>query len=744
MNLALGIDTGGTYTDAVLVDHDTGQVLVGAKALTTRRDLAVGIRAAIAAVFDSHPSTPTTPSRGSSTNDVAPTQFSMPGATPRRVQSHCEARRLGRSNPTHGRDCFAQPARNDGADFTGQDAPLSAGAAGEFRPADVTLVGLSTTLATNTLAEGQRGAAPLFLIGYDRGLMQQYGFEAGLPTADVVYIRGGHDGQGDAVAPLDEEALIAAILARRETAEAFAVSGYFAVRNPAHEQRARDLIEELTGRPVTCGHELTSKLNAVLRATTVALNAHLIAPLAELIGSVQQTLGDWGIAAPLMVVKGDGSLVRAEWAARRPVETILSGPAASVVGAWHLAGRRDGWVVDVGGTTTDIGALRDGWPVLNDEGATVAGWRTMVEAVDVHTAGLGGDSHVRLDPEGRLLIGPRRAVPLCLLASEHPTVLAELRQQVGDPPRHRDLAAQFITLGRTANGRLAEADDELLADLARGPRPLLQINEPKRTGPLLRRRLEALETWGLVRRAAFTPTDALHVLGRFTRWDVEAARLAATVLAGQAGLAVETFCEQVVHGLAQRVATELVSKVCEDAGIRPDWEGQPVAGFLLRQALDGRPDAELQCAFSLPRPVVAIGAPVAAYLPQVAAALHTELVIPPHAEVANAVGAVAGGIIQRRQALISPLGGESRVRLHLPDGVHDFAQVEAAVQYAQAVMLPWVEALATQAGAEQVVTQMTRYDQIAPVAGTVGGEVYLGTELTFIATGRPRVARGAR
>jgi len=663
VNLALGIDTGGTYTDAVLVDHDTGQVLAGAKALTTRRDLAVGIRAAMAAVF--------------------------------------------------------------------ADSPWS--------HADVTLVGLSTTLATNTLAEGQRGAVPLFLIGYNRDLMQQYGFEAALPTGDVVYVRGGHDEQGNAVAPLDEETLTAAILARRDTAEAFAVSGYFAVRNPTHELRARELVETLTGRPVTCGHELSSKLNAVRRATTVALNAHLIAPLTELIGSVQRTLADWGIAAPLMVVKGDGSLVRAEWAARRPVETILSGPAASVVGAWHLGGRRDGWVVDVGGTTTDIGALRDGWPVLNDEGATVGGWRTMVEAVDVHTAGLGGDSHVRLDAEGRLLIGPRRAVPLCLLASEHPAVGAELHRQAADPLRRRDLgAAEFITLGRPANGRRAEGDDALLADLARGPRALLQIIEQKRAGPLLRRQIEALETWGLVRRAAFTPTDALHVLARFTRWDVEAARSAATVLARQAGLAVETFCEQVVAGVARQVATELVSKVCEDAGVRPDWEGQPAAGFLLRQALDGRGDVGLQCAFSLPWPVVAIGAPVAAYLPQVAARLHTELVIPPYAEVANAVGAVAGGIIQRRQVLIRPLGDEHGVRLHLPDGIRDFEQVEAAVRHAEAVMLPQVEALAIQAGAEQVVTQVARHDQIVPDTGR--GEIYLGTELTFVATGRPRVA----
>jgi len=321
-------------------------------------------------------------------------------------------------------------------------------------------------------------------------------------------------------------------------------------------------------------------------------------------------------------------------------------------------------------------------------------------------------------------------------------VADELHRQAADPPRRRDLgAAEFITLGRPANGKLDDADAALLADLARGPQALLQITEQKRVGSLLHRQIEALETRGLVRRAAFTPTDALHVLGRFNRWDVGAARSAAAVLAAQAGVAAEAFCEQVVAGVARRAATELVSKVCEDAGVQPDWEGQPLAGLLLRQALDGCGDAALQCALSLPWPVIAIGAPVAAYLPQVAARLHTELVIPPHAEVANAVGAVAGGIIQRRQVLISPLGDGHRVRLHLPDGVHDFEQIEAAVAHAQAVMLPWIAAQATEAGAEQVVTQMTRHDRIAPDA--LGGEVYLGTELTFVATGRPRVARSA-
>ena len=271
-----------------------GQVLCSAKALTTRRDLSIGIGEAIDAVF------------------------AQPGAPP---------------------------------------------------PGDVGLAALSTTLATNAIVEGQGSPVCLILIGYDPDLIQQYGFEQDLVTDDVVYIQGGHDIHGDEAAPLDEDTLRQAVLARRERVEAFAVSGYFAVRNPAHELRARELIEERTGLPVTCGHDLTTRLNSVRRATTVALNARLVPLLRELIETLRQALSERSVAAPLMVVKGDGSLVRAEWAMQRPIETILSGPAASAVGAWQLAQHANGdlqdgrlWAIDVGGTTTDIAALREGRP----------------------------------------------------------------------------------------------------------------------------------------------------------------------------------------------------------------------------------------------------------------------------------------------------------------------------------------------------------------------------------------------
>jgi len=666
MTVALGIDTGGTYTDAVLVDHATGEVLASAKALTTRHDLSIGIGEAIAAV-----------------------------------------QRLSKS--------------------------------GRLRKS-VDLVALSTTLATNAIAEGQGSPVCLLLIGYDRELMEQYGFQHELATDDVVYLRGGHDVLGNEVAPLDEDAAREAILARRDKVEAFAVSGYFGVRNPTHELRVRALVEDMSGLPVTCGHELTTRLNAVRRATTVALNARLVPLLRELISTVRQTLDEQAIAAPLMVVKGDGSLVRAEWAMQRPIETILSGPAASAVGAWHLAGRRSVWVVDVGGTTTDIAALHDGQPRLNPDGARVGGWRTMVEAVDVHTAGLGGDSHVRFDCQGQLLIGPRRVVPLCLLASEHPEVVDELRRQAASP-KDGDEITQFVISGRRPINWLSNEERALLRRLEAGPQPLVSLIRETRYSWLLRRRIEELEARRVVQRAGFTPTDALHVLGRFQQWNVEASRLGAEMLAGQAGLSVENLCEQVTQGVSARVAAELVSKVLEDEIGRPDWEREPSAAALLERALNGQRDGDLSCELTLRRPLVAIGAPVGAYLPRVAERLHTELIIPPHAEVANAVGAVAGGVIQRLRVLISSLDGGERFRLHLPDGVHDFADLEQAIGYAQQVMSAHVEALAYQAGADQVEVRMARADRGVKIAAGWGQEVYLGTELIFTAVGRPSPAR---
>ncbi|HDQ73559.1 MAG TPA: hydantoinase/oxoprolinase family protein [Chloroflexi bacterium] len=666
MSIALGIDTGGTYTDAALVDHESATVLAAAKALTTHHDLSLGIHDAAAAVFDRE--------------DVA--------------------------------------------------------------PGDVHLVALSTTLATNASVEGRGSPICLLLIGYDQDLLEQYGFERELATPNVVHVRGGHDGAGDEVEPLDEAAVREAILAYRDQVEAFAISGYFGVRNPTHERRAREMVRELTDLPVACGHELTTRLNSVRRATTVALNARLIPLLQELTLTVRQTLADLGVDAPLMVVKGDGSLVRAEWAMLRPIETVLSGPAASVIGAWRLSGRRDVWVVDVGGTTTDIAMLKDGRPRINPEGAQVGRWRTMVQAVDVHTVGLGGDSQVTVggaslvDSDG-LSIGPRRVIPLCLLASQYPQVLDELQRQV-DEEREHDLAGQFVLLQRRVSRAMPPEDRELIDYLVDGPQSLIALTDRGRYGFLVRRQIERLVDQQLILRAGFTPTDALHVLGQFRPWCTEAAALGARLLARQTGLSPRTLCERVVADVSDRVARALVSKALGDEGILPDWEGEPSARALLTRALNGPGESSLDCRLTLKQPIVAIGAPVEVYAPPAAERLHTELLIPEHAGVANALGAVLGGVVQQMRVLVQPLTGERReFRVHLPDGVRDFENLVQSVAYAEDVVPGLLAEQARRAGAEQVEVHVTREDRTAPVKGGWGKHIYLETVLTFTAVGRP-------
>ncbi len=117
------------------------------------------------------------------------------------------------------------------------------------------------------------------------------------------------------------------------------------------------------------------------------------------------------INAPIMVVRGDGSLMQADYAQERPVETILSGPAASIMGAKFLSGCKDCLVVDMGGTTTDIAYLHAGQCTISDEGAQIAGWHTKVRALQICTFGLGGDSKIQAD--NTVKIGPQRVIPLC-------------------------------------------------------------------------------------------------------------------------------------------------------------------------------------------------------------------------------------------------------------------------------------------------------------------------------------------
>ena len=230
--LWLGLDTGGTFTDAVLL-ADGRRVIASAKALTTPWNLAIGISKAIRAGLDA----------------------------------------------------------------------LPAGASRE----DVSLVSVSTTLATNAVVENRFSPVCTLLIGFDDAMVERSGLQRPGSGGLVVRIQGGHSATGEESAALDEAAVTRAVTDHEARVEAFAVAANFSVRNPAHELRARRLIRALTPKPVTCAHELSSKLDAPRRALTAALNARLTPQIRHLIEALLHVLTEESIDAPLMIVKGDGS-----------------------------------------------------------------------------------------------------------------------------------------------------------------------------------------------------------------------------------------------------------------------------------------------------------------------------------------------------------------------------------------------------------------------------------------------------
>jgi N-methylhydantoinase A/oxoprolinase/acetone carboxylase beta subunit len=242
-----------------------------------------------------------------------------------------------------------------------------------------------------------------------------------------------------------------------------------------------------------------------------------------------------GVAAPIMVVKGDGSLINEQTARERPVETVLSGPAASVSGARHLTDVSEGIVFDMGGTTTDTAVLAQGLVRIHPEGATVGGWRTSVEAADIATVGLGGDSHISFNADRELLVGPRRVLPLCYLAAESEDVKAALERLDARTVTNRgnSQALEFFRLGRDhEEAVLDERSRAMLAALQEGPlsRERLARRIDLVEASLLR--TEKLEDLGYIQRSSLTPTDLLHVTGEFVAWDAEAARLALNFFAG--------------------------------------------------------------------------------------------------------------------------------------------------------------------------------------------------------------------
>ncbi|HSR33199.1 MAG TPA: hydantoinase/oxoprolinase family protein [Anaerolineae bacterium] len=587
-HLVLGIDTGGTYTDGVLLEYETRRVVASHKSLTTKRDFSIGIENVIEGI---------------------------------QIED----------------------------------------------PADIRMVSISTTLATNAIAEGVepsiRGKrVALVLIGYDPDLISTFKMEGRFSTPNYYFFDGGHDLYGREKKELDLPNILAKVSEIKDQVDAIAVSSYFSPLNPEHENRAYRAISSICDLPIVLGHQLSTRLGSVERATTAALNASLLAVLQDFVIAVRRAMERRTIDAPLMVVRGDGTLMSDEFAARTPVETIHSGPAASAIGGRFLSRLDNALILDVGGTTTDIALIEGGQVAVSEQGATVSEFKTSVKAANLLSIALGGDSHITWGREKEIVVGPERVTPLAYLAWKHPHVAKQvkavsMRTWAQATP---DWLEYWFLLREPQASLLKSTRDRELVDLLRdGPRPVPEILKGLNILHVGQAGVQELLRQEVIGKAGLTFTDLMHIEGRYDVWDADTSLCAWKV-----------FCQFQFRDpdeLRQQAWTQATEMIVH--AILTFLSERPLRLSDRQRSLEGADDdigrwffynslyqahPHLETTIRLRQPIIGIGAPASIFLPDVAKALHTELILPEYHEVANAVGAIAGSVMVEEELLIYP------------------------------------------------------------------------------------------
>jgi len=330
----IGIDVGGTFTKAVLVDDDSHAIVGRYSTLTTHADPR-GVAAGVVEVF-------------------------------RRVLE-----------------------------------------GSKVAPEDVVFLAHSTTQATNALLEGD--VAPVGIVAIASGPAAELAAKQSrieeIELAPGHVLHPGHRFiHGEAV---NAESAAEAVKALRDAgAKVIAATSAFGVDDGSDEETVREAASALD-LPVTCGHEISKLYGLATRTRTAVINASILPRMIETANMTEASVREAGIAAPLMIMRGDGGVMDVHEMRHRPAMTMLSGPAASVAGALMHLRLSDGIYFEVGGTSTNIGVIRNGRPAVKY--AKVGGHETYVSSLDVRVLGIAGGSLVRMS-DGKITdVGPRSA-----------------------------------------------------------------------------------------------------------------------------------------------------------------------------------------------------------------------------------------------------------------------------------------------------------------------------------------------
>ncbi|MCD6396868.1 MAG: DUF1638 domain-containing protein [Spirochaetaceae bacterium] len=649
--LGLGIDAGGTYTDAVIYDFDRSLVLSKAKAPTTRWNFTLGITEALRTL----------------------------------------------------------------------DPDL-------LSKVDITVV--STTLATNAIIENSGCRVGLIL-------MPPCKISPGQISHNYWRIvRGRLTIQGDELEAIHEEEIrrTVAELIDKYKVEAFAVSGYGSTVNPVHELAIKKIIETETGLAVCCGHSLSNTLDFFIRANTAVLNVGIIPLVEQFIRDLEMSLKELDICGRVMFVRGDGSLMSREKAILNPIETTLSGPAASVAGAKFLTESSDAMIIDVGGTSSDIGIITNGRIKLTEKGARVGRWRTHIKAVDMSTLGTGGDSRILID-KGDLKIGPRRVVPVGRLYDTAGSMKAIDYITDIHSDFYTSTAAMeiFALTGRQAEWKLTGEEEKIIDVLSDRPHSVMELSIKIKHGLWNFLSTAGLEQSAVIQRYGLTPTDLLTAEGEIVLWpsdiSIKVFRLYCTVLKTDG----EGFIKEVFESITDNLLQTLVLQELDVPGDEAKKLTENRTFKTLLEKLKGQSRA-LALTPSLNTALIGVGAAASWLLKDLAGHLCSSLIIPENGDVANAVGAVCSMVTVKKEASVLPLADGKFLVSGLGESVR-FKSFKDACGYLETALAEEVQTEAVKAGTMEKNINWKAENRISKAGN--GDTIFLGREYIAEITGLP-------
>ncbi|MGD9686811.1 MAG: hydantoinase/oxoprolinase family protein [Desulfobacter sp.] len=284
-------------------------------------------------------------------------------------------------------------------------------------PGLVERVVISTTLTTNAIV--QQTVTPVGIIVSAGPGIDPENFR----TGDQYYAVGGSiNHRGREIEPINEaEIQIVGEKLKKAGIEYVGVVGKFCVRNPSHEILIKRILDKQF-KQIFLGHHVSGNLNFPRRIATTYMNAAVYPLHKDFFQAVEQSLEEMGLTVPIQILKADGGTMTLAASMDFPAQTVLSGPAASIMGAIPYAPEgQDAVVLDIGGTTTDIAFLVDKTPLLEPVGIQRGGYRSLIRSLRTVSEGIGGDSALRINDKNKLTVGPDRMGPAMAFGGSVPT-----------------------------------------------------------------------------------------------------------------------------------------------------------------------------------------------------------------------------------------------------------------------------------------------------------------------------------